>query len=179
MRRSTKLFPAIIVLGGLLAAGFVDPAAGEDKRDFAGDPLVGAWMVQTPGGPAMAVFSADGTVVQGIPTTQAGPGGLTYVSAEVGTWEPTGDRTNHFTAVQLLSDASGVFTGTVTIDAYQVVSEDGLTFTSTEGTNVTIRDAANNILQVIAGNDPPAVGTRMSVGSPGLSEPSAAASAAP
>ena len=132
-------------------------------------------MVQTPGGPAMAVFHSDGTVVQGIPTTQAGPGGVTYVSAEVGTWEPTGDHTNHFTAVQLLSDANGVFTGTVTIDAYQVVSEDGQTFTSTEGTNVTIRDAANNVLQVITGNDVPAVGTRMGVGSPGLPEPSAPA----
>ena len=179
MRRSTKLIPAIIALGGLLTAALVGTAAGQDKRDFTGDPLVGAWMVRTPGGPAMAVFSADGTVVQGIPTTQTGPGGLTYVSAEIGTWEPTGERTNHFTAVQLLSDANGLFTGTVTIDAYQVVSEDGRTFTSTEGTNVTIRDAANNILQVITGNDPPAVGTRMTVGSTGLPEPSAAASAAP
>ena len=175
MRRSLKLVPALVVLGGVL----VGAPAAQAKESFADDPLVGAWMVQTPGGPAMAVFSADGTVVQGIPTTQSGPGGLTYVSAEVGTWEPTGDHTNHFTAVELLSDANGVFTGTVTIDAYQRVSDDGQTFVSTEGTSVTIRDAAGNVVMVDSNNDHPAMGTRMSVGSPGLPEPSAAASSAP
>jgi len=115
----------------------------------------------------------------GVPTTQAGPQGVTFVSAEAGTWESIGERSAHFTAVQLLSDANGVFTGTVTIDAYQTVSEDGQTFVSDERSSVTIRDAQNNVIDVIRGG-PPAIGTRMAVGAPGFPEPSpATASPAP
>jgi hypothetical protein len=78
---------------------------------------------------------------------------VTYVSTEVGTWEGIeGEpRGTHFTAVQLLSDADGAFTGTVTVDAYHTVSEDGQTFVSDDRTSVTIRDAQNNIVDVIRG----------------------------
>ena len=65
------------------------------------------------------------------------------------------------------------------IVAYQTVSEDGQTFVSDERSSVTIRDAQNNVIDVIRGG-PPAIGTRMAVGAPGFPEPSpATASPAP
>jgi hypothetical protein len=135
----------------------------------AGHPNVGVWMIDSPIGRAIAVYAADGSVVTALPATQAGPQGVTFSSTQVGTWEPTGDRGTHLTVVQLLSDAAGAFVGTVTVDAYQTVSADGQSFTSGEGSSVTIRDAANTVVDVMT-SFPPATGVRMSVGSPGLTE---------
>ena len=162
---------AAILISVALAWGNVTTA---QVASLAGHPNVGAWLVATPIGPGMAAFFADGTVVHGVPATQAGPEGVTFVSSEIGVWEGLGERGAHFTAVQLLSDANGVFTGTVTIDAYHTVSEDGQTFVSDDRTSVTIRDAQNNIIDVIKGG-PPAIGTRMAVGAPGFPEPDPAA----
>ena len=94
---------------------------------------------------------------------------MTFSSTQVGRWESTGERSTHLTVVQLLSDAAGAFVGTVTVDAYQTVSADGQSFTSGEGSSVTIRDAANTVVDVMT-NFPPATGIRMGVGSPGLPE---------
>jgi hypothetical protein len=179
-----RRFTAPIIAAALVATGALVSSGATNAQEevaLADHPNVGAWLVATPVGPALAVFSADGTVVQGVPTTQSGPGGVTFVSAEAGTWEGIEgeERGAHFTAVQLLSDADGTFTGTVTIDAYQTVSEDGQTFMSDDRTSVTIRDADNNVVDVIEGG-PPAIGTRMAVGAPGFPEPAAeAASPAP
>jgi hypothetical protein len=147
---------------------------------LAGHPIVGVWNVTTPAGPSLAVFFADGTNIQGLPATQAGPSGVTLVGPQVGTWEPTGPRTIHFTGVQLHSDANGVFTGTVTIDGYPEVSEDGQTLLDDQSqVVVTIRDAAGAILQEIPGaGAPPVMGVRMGVGSPGFPEISGAATPA-
>ena len=106
MRRSMKLIPALAVLGGVLTGGLISLGAAAQDTSPADHPIVGAWMVSTPGGPSIAVFSSDGTVVMGQATTSTGPMGLVYVSAEVGAWEAVDDHTAHFTAVQLLSDAS-------------------------------------------------------------------------
>jgi hypothetical protein len=139
---------------------------------LANHPIVGAWMVTTPIGPALAVFSADGTNIQGVPTAQTGPGGVTFTGAQVGTWEPTGPRSIHFTGVQLHADANGNFTGTVTIDGHPRVSDDGQTIIDdAPETTVTVRDAANNIVNVIPGPPSlPATGVRMAVGAPGFPE---------
>ncbi len=135
-------------------------------------PQVGAWLIlNAPSGPSTVIFSADGTVVFGTQATQAGPQGGVFVSAELGTWEPTSARSVHFTAVMLLSDATGASVGSITVDAYQTVSEDGQSFASDPATVVIIRDAAYNIVQVIGPNAGPTVtGVRMSVGSPGFPE---------
>src|SRR5215217_7488226 len=115
-------------LGLALAATARQVSAQEATPDArATHPIVGNWMVTTGAGPAMAVFLADGTNIQGLPATQAGPNGVEFVSTQVGSWEPVSERGVHFTGVQLHSDAAGVVTGTVTIDAYPVVSEDGQT----------------------------------------------------
>ena len=74
--------------------------------------------------------------------------GVEFVSPYLGTWEADSDRRGHFTATQLLSDASGAFLGSVTVDGYPEVSEDGQTFVD-DGSKVmvTIRDATGTIVQ--------------------------------
>jgi hypothetical protein len=164
---------AVVVSAAVASAGAI---SAQETGSLADHPGTGAWMVATPIGPALAVFAADGTVVQGVPATQAGPQGVTFVSAQVGMWEPVDDRTIHFTAPYLLSDANGAFTGTVTVDAHHTVSEDGQTLISDpEHSTITIRDAQNNVIDVIEGG-PPAIGTRMTVGDAGFTEMTAPAS---
>jgi hypothetical protein len=158
----------------VLSLGHLDRAVAQDATPNArsNHPNVGVWMIDSPIGRAIAVYSDDGSVVTALPATQAGPQGVSFSSTQVGTWEPTGERSTHLTVVQLLSDEAGAFVGTVTVDAYQTVSADGLSFTSGDGSSVTIRDAANSVVDVLT-SFPPARGVRMGVGSPGLSEATA------
>jgi hypothetical protein len=154
-------------------ASHVEQASAQEATPtgMATHPIVGAWMVSTPIGPALAVFAADGTNIQGVPTAQAGPQGVTFTGAQIGTWEPTGPRSIHFTGVQLHTDAAGTFTGTVTIDGHPRVSDDGQTFIDdAPETTITIRDAAGSVVEVIKSfpGGPPATGVRMSVGAPGF-----------
>ncbi len=173
--RSVSRRSALAALGagglGLALAATARQASAQDATavSWAGHPNVGVWMVDSPIGRAIAVYAADGSVVTALPASQAGPQGVTFSSTQIGTWEPTGERGTHLTVVQLLSDGAGAYAGSVTVDAYQEVSADGQTFVSGEGTSVTIRDAAHNVPQVIAGG-PPAIGTRMGVGAPGFPE---------
>src|SRR5215218_9725397 len=98
-------------IGAALAARQHIATAQEAPSDaMANHPIVGVWMVAAPLGPALAVFSADGTNIQGVPTAQAGPQGVTFTGAQVGTWEPDGERRVHFTGVQLHTDIDGTFT---------------------------------------------------------------------
>jgi hypothetical protein len=162
---------ALAGLSAGLGLALTVPAHAQDATptDMAGHPNIGVWMVDSPIGRAIAVYAADGSVVTALPASQTGPQDVTFTSTQIGTWEPTSERGTHLTVVQLLSNGAGAYAGSVTVDAYQVVSEDGQTFVSGEGTSVTIRDAAHNILDVIA-NGPPAIGTRMGVGTPGFPE---------
>lgn len=167
---------------GLALAASARPAAAQDTTSeaMASHPIVGVWNVKAPSGPDIAVFSADGTNVHALPTASAGPQGVQFVSALVGTWEPIGPRTVHFTSVQQISDANGAFVGTVTIDGHPTVSEDGQSLLDDASeTTVTIRDAAGTVVDVITGG-PPATGVRMAVGAPGFPEatPTAATPAA-
>jgi hypothetical protein len=159
--------------GGLAVALATAARPAAAQSDMANHPIVGVWNVSTPGGPAMAFWGADGTNIQGVTTVVPGPNGVTYTGAQVGVWEPVDDRTIHFTGVQIHTDANGVVTGSVTIDGHPRVSDDGMTFIDdSPETTVTIRDAANNVLDVITGG-PPAMGRRMSVGAPGFPEAAA------
>ena len=157
---------------GLALAASAWPAAAQDTTSeaMASHPIVGVWNVNAPAGPDIAVFAADGTNTHALPTASAGPQGVRFASALVGTWEPIGPRTVHFTAVQQISDANGAFVGTVTIDGHPTVSEDGQTLRDdAPETTVTIRDAAGIVVDVITGG-PPATGVRMAVGAPGFPE---------
>jgi hypothetical protein len=116
----------------------------------------------------MAVFFADGTNIQGIPATMPGPQGGTYVSTQVGRWEPIDEHSVHFTGVQFHTDINGTLLGTVTIDGHPTVSADGQTLLDDNPeSGPTIRDAAGTVLDVVRGG-PPVTGVRMEVGNPGL-----------
>ena len=173
-------------LTGLGAGGLGLALAARDRRATAQDaadaranhPIVGVWLVAAPTGPSLAVFAADGTNVQGVPTAQAGPQGVTFTGAQVGTWEPISERGVHFTGVQLLTDATGAFVGSVTIDGHPVVSDDGRTIVDeSPETTITIRDAAHNVVEVVTPypGGVPATGVRMGVGAPGFAAATPAA----
>jgi hypothetical protein len=164
---------------GLAFAATARRTAAQDTASgaTAGHPLVGVWLAMvpvTPGAPLVpisSIYTADGQIVTAWPVTQAGAQGVTFASSVVGTWEGTGARSAHFTAVQVLSDATGAFTGTVTIDGYPTVSEDGLSFTDdAPESKLTVRDPTGTIVMVIGGDGsfPPVTATRMGVGSPGF-----------
>lgn len=170
---------AILGRGAIVAAalGFGGQINRADAQEatpdaMASHPIVGTWYVSTPAGPALATFFADGTNIQGLPATQAGPNGVEFVSTQVGRWKPEGERGVHFTGVQLHSDANGTLIGTVTIDAHPVVSEDGQTLLDENPqSGPIIRDAEGNLIADLRGTGgPPAMGVRMDVGAPGIPE---------
>jgi hypothetical protein len=166
---------------GLALTATVRQASAQDATPnaLANHPLTGSWLAMAnpplPEDPQVAVpslFSADGSVLLMFPLTQAGPQGVQFNSAYVGTWEADSERRGHFTAVQLLSDAAGTFLGSVTVDGYPEVSEDGLTFID-DGSKVivTIRDPAGAIVQQFPGaGGRPVTGIRMGPGAPGFPE---------
>jgi hypothetical protein len=133
-------------------------------------PAVGTWNAMTPGGPVIGVFLPDGTNLVVVPATQAGPNGVEFISTQAGRWEPVSERGIHFTSVQWHSDAQGIYTGSVTVDSYPVISEDGQTLLDDQSRAViTIRDATGAVVQEISGaGEPPVTGVRMDVGAPGF-----------
>jgi hypothetical protein len=169
MRRRSVLLSAVSgALTGALALKRTTTAQEATPSAMANHPIVGAWMVATPAGPSMAVFFADGINIQGLPASQAGPFGVSYVGPQVGTWEPIDERSVHFTGVQFHSDANGILVGTVTIDGHPTVSDDGQTLRDDNPeSGPTIRDADGNVVDVLKGG-PPVTAVRMGVGSPGL-----------
>jgi hypothetical protein len=146
---------------------------------LAGHPLTGTWMglanPPLPDDPQVfgpALFGADGTVLLMFPLSQVGPQGVLFNAPYVGTWAADSERRGHFTAVQLLSDANGANLGSVTVDGFPEVSEDGETFVD-DGSRVlvTIRDPAGAVLQQFPGaGSRPVTGRRMGVGAPGFPE---------
>ena len=163
-------------LGVALAATTRSASAQDAATEMANHPIVGVWNAMTPGGPAPGIFFPTGIALMTPQVTQVGPNGVTFVTSQAGVWEPVSDRGVHFTGVQIHSDANGTYVGSVTIDGYPVVSEDGQTLLDdqSQGT-ITIRDAAGAILQEIAtAGAPPVTGVRMAVGAPGFPESSGA-----
>ena len=179
-RRSVLLSAASGALTGALTLGRSNGvAARQETASLADHPLTGTWLAMvpvTPGAPLVhipSIYTADGQVVTAWPVTQVGAQGVAFASSVVGTWEADGERRGHFTAVQVLSDANGAFTGTVTIDGHPEVSEDGRTFTDDwSETKLTVRDPTGNLVMVVGGDGsfPPVTATRMGVGSPGFPE---------
>ena len=181
MRRRSVLLSAVsgTVAGALTFGRAHGVAARQATASLADHPLAGDWMAManrpppgSPQVPASSHFGADGSVSLVFPPTQVGMAGVEFVSPHVGTWEADSDRRGHFTATQLLSDATGAFLGSVTVDGYPEVSEDGQTFVD-DGSKVmiTIRDATGAIVQQMPGvGGPPVTGIRMAPGAPGFPE---------
>ena len=155
---------------GLALAATARPASAQDAAtDLSTHPLTGTWLVignqSTPTAQVAmpSHFLADGTVLVLASPSQAGAQGVVFQTAFVGTWEAAGERRGHFTAVQTLSDATGAFLGSVTLEGSPVVSEDGQTFLDDQSTvMVTIRDPLGNVTQELPGaGTPPTTATRM------------------
>ena len=153
-RRSTLAALAGGSLGLTLAATARGSALAQTAPvDHSDHPLTGAWLAMAnpplPEDPQFAApswFGADGSVLLSFPISQRGPNGVQFNSSPVGTWEPHDEQTGHFTATQMLSDAHGAYLGTVTIDGFPHVSEDGQLFIDDGSlTTVTIRDPAGAV----------------------------------
>lgn len=171
-------------LAGLSAGGIGLAFAASTRRVSAQDaspaatanhPMVGAWLVAGRLGPSMTIYGSDGTFIDAGLVTSASPAGVVFASSTIGVWEPVSDRGIHFTAVQVQSDADGTYTGTLTINGHPTASEDGRSFSDDDPeTTLTFRDAANNVLQVVApyaandGSAKPRTGIRIAVDAPGL-----------
>ncbi|MFN8678011.1 MAG: hypothetical protein U0Z70_16645 [Thermomicrobiales bacterium] len=179
-----------VAVGGLgiataLALGVPRRAAAQPVN-LADHPMAGSWLAMAnpplpgdPQTPGPANLAADGTFLGMFPVTQHGPQGVVYNTPYVGVWEADSERRAHFTAVQVLSDADGNLTGTITVDGYPEASEDGQTF-SDDGSRVmvTIRDPAGVIVQQIMPTGQPVgrpvTGVKMRVGAPGFPDTGAA-----
>jgi hypothetical protein len=140
-------------------------------------PLTGRWlsMMGLLSNPNITVavpsfFGADGTVVLFFPGTEAAQHGVQIKGPAMGTWEAVDERSGHFTAVQVLSAMNGAYVGTVTLDGFAVIGEDGETYTL-DGPEAlfTVRDHLNAITERLG---PPAAnpmrGFRMRAGNPGF-----------
>jgi hypothetical protein len=155
-------------------------AQNDEAASLAGHPIAGAWLFMAnpalPESPQIgnvALFRPDGTAHMSFPPTQLGPRGLQFNSDYLGIWKPDTDRRAHFTIVQLLSDLDGNFTGTVTVDGFPEVAEDGETFIDTgEKVVVTIRDPSGAIVDQFPGRGGrPVNGLRMVFGAPKFPDP--------
>jgi hypothetical protein len=159
-------------LGLAFAAATRQASAQDTATDLSTHPMVGLWLGMPTGEVVPSIFAADGSALQPGRVTMAGPdGAVQFISTGLGAWEPDSERGVHFTVVRTISDATGVFIGTSTVDGYPVANEDGQTFID-DGTRVriTIRDAAGNVTIVLGedGTLPPVTGVRMGVGAPGF-----------
>ena len=78
--------------GGLAVASPPARTAPPPRSDMADDPIVGAWNVMTPGGPAPGIFLSSGVALMTPKVTQAGPNGVTFCTSQARVWEPVSER---------------------------------------------------------------------------------------
>lgn len=158
LTRRVTLSHGAAAVAALGLSSRVGQAAAQESTPatLASHPIVGAWITVSAPPPSTSIFAADGTVIIAWAPTYIDPVlGLTFQAPSLGTWEPAGERGIHFTAVQVLTDAEGTFTGTFTLEGHPLVGEDGQTFTDvTPDARFILRDANNAVLmdQTGAGN---------------------------
>jgi hypothetical protein len=174
-RRST--LAGVGVAAAALGLGTVSRTSAQEATPsaMASHPIVGVWLnmnATIPPSPSVSIYSADGSFMSINPVNYRDTDrGVVYASDLIGTWEPISERGIHLTGISMESDATAAFTGTFTLDAYPVVSEDGQTWVD-DGTQVkaTLRDATNTIVTVLGGGGdqppitPPVMATRMTPG---------------
>jgi hypothetical protein len=176
-RRATL---AALAGGGLGMALHAAPgmaAAQGDAADYSDHPMTGTWLAmanpplpESPQVAAPSYFGADGFVLLVFPVSQAGPNGVQFNSAYAGVWEPHDEQTCHFTATQMISDAEGTYLGTVTVDGFPHVNDDGRTFID-DGSlvTVTIRDPSGAVVDSFPGGGGRAVtGVKLAGGESGF-----------
>jgi hypothetical protein len=176
-RRSAFLGLGAGALG--IAAALGAPGSALGQASTTDHPFVGCWLAMVspaPDVPPIAnvtIATADGFLINMAPVTRMGPNGLTIASGGAGRWEATDGQSAHFTSVQVLSTEDGAFVGTLTLDAYPTVSDDGTSFVDTSpDSQLTIRDPQGSVESVIPGNRDtnPLTASRIDVGAPGFPE---------
>ena len=178
--------------GGSLAlalAASPGRALAQETPDYSNHPLTGVWLAmanpalpENPQFPAPGVFTANGIAITNFSVSDIGPGGPMLQTGFIGVWEPYDERTGHMTVVTMQSSVDGVFLGSVTIDGYPRVSDDGATFVDDFSlVTVTIRDATGAIVQQVppGSGGRPVTAVRMAVGAPGFPETAVEASPSP
>lgn len=187
-RRAVLIRSGLAGLGAAFASvppwAIASRASAQASGDLASHPLTGWWLAmanpplpEDPQIPVPSWFGPDGSVVLVFPTTQRGPQGVQFVSAYGGTWQADSERRGHFTAVQNISDAEGVFLGSTTIDGFPEVNDDGRSFID-DGSRVivTIRDPTGAVVDSFPGEGSrPVTALRMGGGSPGFPDGTPAA----
>jgi hypothetical protein len=178
---SRRIALATLGAGGLALAA-ARSAAGRQAASLADHPLAGVWLAmanpaspEDPQFPAPSYYGADGTVLLSFPVGQVGPNGAQLSSILMGTWEAYDDQTGHFTVVQLLSELDGTYAGSVTIDGFPKVNEDGASFIDDGSLAfVTIRDPLGNVVGTApAVGSKPVTAVRMAPSAAGIPEPGA------
>jgi hypothetical protein len=178
LNRRAALGGAAMLAAMVGLVGRTSHASAHGKKvNYSRHPLTGMWLAmvnpalpENPQVPSPALFTADGFLIGNFPIADLGPQGTIFQTGLAGTWEPDGRHRGHFTAVQLQSDANGTFTGSVTVDGYPVVSDDGQTFID-DGSKVivTIRDPSGAVVASFPGaGGRPVTAIRMSPGNPGF-----------
>lgn len=184
---------ALATMGGsalaLALAGSLKSASAQSAVDYSSHPLCGTWLAmanpakpENPQYPAPGIFTADGLAITMFPVSDIGPGGPMLQSGFIGVWEPYDEHTGHMTVVTTQSSMDGVFLGSVTINGFPRVSDDGLMFIDDFSLSyVTIRDAsAAIVLEVPPGSgNRPVTAIRMAVGAAGFPEETPAATPTP
>ena len=134
--------------GGLGLALAARPAASQDAAaEMASHPLVGTWAVMTPGGVVPQIHGADGSMIAAFPPNYVDSVlGLTFQGPALGRWEADGERTGHFTFIQALADANGIYIGTFQLADELEVSDDGQMWSGSTSAHIIMRDAANNAI---------------------------------
>jgi hypothetical protein len=177
--RSLSRRAALAGLGATgLAAGLAAAhpvAAAEAAVQMANHPLVGAWLVgRAPDDIAVAHWGPDGSMTTNRPTVGVGADGkFTSSDPALGSWVPITERAIHFVFTNRTYDATGAFTGYVTVEGHPVVGDDGMSFwDDAVEARVTIRDANGVVIQSFGGDGsvPPIGGVRLVPGQSGYEE---------
>ncbi|HEY7034496.1 MAG TPA: hypothetical protein VH482_24380 [Thermomicrobiales bacterium] len=130
----------VVALVGLVVAGFAlaNRQPGTTAQESTQAPIVGAWFVTTlldnqPPSPNMTSFYADGTALTSnrpvYPPATAG-GTPEARSAGHGAWHANADGTVDLSFIVLVSDTSGTYLGTRTLDARITLDPSGDTWSA-------------------------------------------------
>lgn len=115
-------------------------------------------------------FGADGSVMLMFPGTEAAKQGIQVKGPAIGTWEVLDERSGHFTAVQVLSNMNGEYVGTVEVEGFPSLDDEGENYDCDSSRNLfVVRDELNTVVsRLTASVENPMRGRRMRPGRSGF-----------
>ena len=167
---SATASPSYVETGGI--------GGGEPLSTF-GHELEGRWlsMLELPSATGVTVavptfLGADGTAVMIFPGVGAAKHGVEIQGVALGCWASTGQKSGHFTVVQVLADLEGGYIGTATVDGDVLLDEGSDTFQIDANQQLfTIRDRDNAVIEQLGASAArPMRAFRMRAGNAGFPE---------